>query len=68
MHQAVFIAVDDVVADGSMHVNSAMPSKKDQTFLEYGLQVFLPKFSKLSASAQRIDIVWDIKFESQHKI
>ena len=29
--------VDGVVADGSMLVNSAKPSKKDQTFLEYGL-------------------------------
>ena len=44
-------------------VNSAKPSKKDQTFLGYGLQVFLPKISKLSANAQRIDIVWDIYLE-----
>ena len=59
--------VDDVMADGSMLVNPAKPLKKDQTFLEYGLQVFLPKISKLSANAQRIDIVWDIYFEESLK-
>ena len=31
--------------------------------MEYGLQVFLPKISKLSANAERIDIVWDIYLE-----
>ena len=59
--------VDGVVADGSMLINSAKPSKKDQTFVEYGLQVFLTKISKLSTNAQRIDIVWDIYLEESLK-